>query len=40
VAKIIRTLEVMEFIPRAVGADYSEAEEETIKKRLKDLGYI
>ena len=40
VSKIIRTLEVMEFIPRAVGADYSEAEEETIKKRLKDLGYI
>lgn len=40
VAKIIRTLEVMEFIPRAVGGEYSEAEEETIKKRLKDLGYI
>lgn len=40
VAKIITTLEVMEFIPRAVGGDYSAAEEETIKKRLKDLGYI
>jgi len=40
VAKIIRTLEVMELIPRAVGGEYSEAEEETIKKRLKDLGYI
>jgi adenylyl-sulfate kinase len=40
VAKIVRTLEVMEFIPRGVGADYSDADEETIKKRLKDLGYI
>ncbi len=40
VAKIITTLEVMEYIPRAVGGDYSAAEEETIKKRLKDLGYI
>ena len=40
VDKIIRTLEVMELIPRAVGGDYSPAEEETIKKRLKDLGYI
>jgi adenylyl-sulfate kinase len=40
VARIITTLEVMEFIPRAVGGSYSEAEEETIKKRLKDLGYI
>jgi adenylyl-sulfate kinase len=40
VAKTIRTLEVLEYVPRAVGAEYSEAEEETIKKRLKDLGYI
>jgi len=40
VAKIIRTLEVLEFVPRAVGGDYSAAEEETIKKRLSDLGYI
>jgi len=40
VAKIIRTLELMEFIPREVGADYSEQDEETIKSRLKDLGYI
>ena len=40
VDKIIRTLEVMELIPRAVGGEYSPAEEETIKKRLKDLGYI
>ncbi|MDH4037387.1 MAG: adenylyl-sulfate kinase [Candidatus Krumholzibacteria bacterium] len=40
VSKIIRTLEVLEFVPRAVGAEYSAAEEETIKKRLSDLGYI
>jgi adenylyl-sulfate kinase len=40
VAKIIKTLEVLELIPREVGTDYSPAEEETIKKRLKDLGYI
>ncbi|HEX5132926.1 MAG TPA: adenylyl-sulfate kinase [Candidatus Krumholzibacteria bacterium] len=40
VARILTTLEVLGFIPRAVGGNYSEAEEETIKKRLKDLGYI
>lgn len=40
VAKIIRTLEVMEFVPRGVGPDYSAEDEETIKSRLKDLGYI
>ncbi len=40
VEKIIRTLEVMEFVPRVAGADYSEKDEETIKRRLKDLGYI
>lgn len=40
VAKIIRTLEMMEYIPRGVGADYSAGDEETIKSRLKDLGYI
>lgn len=40
VAKIVRTLELMGYIPPAVGGGYSEAEEETIKKRLKDLGYI
>jgi adenylyl-sulfate kinase len=40
VARIVQTLEVLGYIPRAVGAEYSEAEEETIKRRLKDLGYI
>ena len=38
--KIIRTLELMGFIPSAEGADYSPEEEEKIKKRLKDLGYL
>jgi len=41
VAKITRTLELMGFIPAAECAtEYSEEEEEGIKKRLKDLGYI
>jgi hypothetical protein len=38
---IIRTLELMGFIPAAgCEREYSEEEEEEIKKRLKDLGYI
>jgi adenylyl-sulfate kinase len=40
VTKIVRTLEVMGLIPRGVGEDYSAQDEETIKRRLKDLGYI
>ncbi len=40
VAKIIQTLEVMGFVPRADGASYSAQDEEAIKTRLKDLGYI
>lgn len=40
VAKIIRTLEVMELIPRGAGPDYSASDEEAIKTRLRDLGYI
>lgn len=41
VAKIIRTLELMNYIPAAdTVTEYSEQEEEEIKKRLKDLGYI
>jgi hypothetical protein len=35
-----RTLEVMGYVPRGVGADYSAQDEEAIKRRLKDLGYI
>jgi adenylyl-sulfate kinase len=40
VAKIVATLEAIGFVPRVPGAEYSPAEEATIKKRLKDLGYI
>ena len=41
VNKIIRTLELMGHVPASEGeAEYSEAEEEEIKKRLSDLGYI
>jgi adenylylsulfate kinase len=39
-AKILRTLEMMGYIPAVAGTDYSEQEEAKIKKRLKDLGYI
>lgn len=39
--KIIRTLELMNLIPGAAAeSEYSDAEEEAIKSRLKDLGYI
>lgn len=41
VAKIIRTLELMGYIPAdSAESDYSAEEEEEIKKRLKALGYI
>jgi len=40
-AKIIRTLELMGYVPKAdMSEDYSPEEEQKIKKRLKDLGYI
>jgi adenylyl-sulfate kinase len=38
--KIVRTLELMGYVPAAEGADYSPEEEQKIKKRLKDLGYL
>ncbi len=38
--KIIATLEAMAYIPAGDGRGYSDAEEETIKQRLRDLGYI
>jgi adenylylsulfate kinase len=39
--KIIRTLELMQYIPGVTAdSEYSEEEEEKIKSRLKDLGYI
>jgi len=40
VTRIIATLEALGYIPRVPGAEYSPAEEEAIKRRLKDLGYI
>ncbi|MDH3198690.1 MAG: adenylyl-sulfate kinase [Candidatus Krumholzibacteria bacterium] len=40
VRKIISTLEMLGHIPRVEGADYSAEEEEAIKSRLRDLGYI
>ena len=39
--KIIRTLELMNYVPGAdAESEYSDEEEEKIKSRLKDLGYI
>lgn len=38
--KIVATLEIMNLIPAVEGAEYSDEEEATIKKRLTDLGYI
>jgi adenylyl-sulfate kinase len=41
VNKIVRTLELMSYVPPSEGqSEYSEQEEEEIKSRLKDLGYI
>jgi adenylyl-sulfate kinase len=40
VTRIVGTLEVLGYIPRVSGGDFSASEEETIKRRLKDLGYI
>jgi adenylylsulfate kinase len=40
-AKIIKTLEILGFIPAIEGeSNYTEEEEEVIKSRLRDLGYI
>ena len=38
--KVLRTLELLDWIPKVSGSDYNEAEEAKITKRLKDLGYI
>ncbi|MDP8224405.1 MAG: adenylyl-sulfate kinase [Candidatus Lernaella stagnicola] len=38
--KIIRTLELMAYVPSEDGAEYDADQEAEIKKRLKDLGYI
>lgn len=39
-SRILGTLEGMGYIPSGDGRGYSEDEEETIKARLRDLGYI
>ena len=38
--RIVRTLEILGYIPKLDGVEYSQDEEAKIKKRLKDLGYI
>ncbi|MCK5552862.1 MAG: adenylyl-sulfate kinase [Deltaproteobacteria bacterium] len=40
VGKVMRKLEELRYIPPAEATPYSEEEEETIKQRLADLGYI
>lgn len=40
VNRILATLEVLSYIPKTDAPDYSPEEEEAIKARLKDLGYI
>jgi adenylyl-sulfate kinase len=40
VARILATLEVLEYLPRHASAEYTADEEALIKNRLKDLGYI
>ena len=40
VSKIVKTLELMGYVPPDAGEDYSDEEEEEIKSRLRDLGYI
>jgi adenylyl-sulfate kinase len=40
VHKVVATLEQLRYIPAGDGRGYSEEEEETIKQRLRDLGYI
>ena len=38
--KLVKTLELLGLIPTVEGDDYSQEEEEAIKSRLQDLGYI
>jgi adenylylsulfate kinase len=39
-ARIVRTMETLELIPASTGEDFNEEEEELIKQRLTDLGYL
>jgi adenylylsulfate kinase len=38
--RIIKSLEILGYIPKPEGEDYSAEEEAKVKQRLKDLGYI
>ncbi|HUT54842.1 MAG TPA: adenylyl-sulfate kinase [bacterium] len=38
--KILKTLEILGYIPKIEGEQYSAEEEAKVKQRLKDLGYI
>ena len=41
IAKVVKTLEILGFLPSIEGdTSYSQEEEEVIKSRLRDLGYI
>lgn len=40
VQNILKTLEILGYLPEIGGSDYSEKEAEKIKQRLKDLGYL
>lgn len=40
VAKILRTLELLNYIPSVASLEYSTDEEERVKERLRGLGYI
>jgi adenylyl-sulfate kinase len=40
VGRIVATLEALGYVPRVAGTEYSPDEEEAIKSRLRDLGYI
>jgi len=40
VIKILRTLELMGYVPDSGDSEYSDEEEAKIKQRLRDLGYI
>jgi adenylyl-sulfate kinase len=40
VKKIIKTVEILGYVPQDLGSDYNSEEETKIKQRLQDLGYI
>jgi adenylylsulfate kinase-like enzyme len=40
IARILTTLEILGYLPKHATAEYTAEEEEIIKNRLQDLGYI